>query len=239
MIFQKKNKFKPLYKQFINLRENVQNRKKILQFRKQKWGQLINNIKRKAKRFRKFKPQDQTQFIVSRYPNRGTSYKKSRYRNTLHTYKKFRLLYGGFSKKKIKRFVKESFRLKGKSANIMLLKQLESRLDTVLYRAKFSTSIRSARQMIIHGKIYLNGKKIRSQGYTLQSGDLIAINPNISSLVEKNIACSNSWSIPPKHLTINYKTLQVIFSGIDHVNFGTLYHFNLNLERLMVDFLKK
>lgn len=239
MIFQKTNEFKPLYKQFINLREDVQNRKKILQFRKQKWNQLINHIKRKNKRFRKFKPQDQTQFIVSRYPNRGTSYKKSRHRNTLQTYKKFRLFYGDLSKKKVKKFVKESFKLKNKSSNTVLLKQLESRLDTVLYRAKFSISIRSARQMIIHGKVSLNNKKVRSQSYKLQSGDLIAISSSISNLVEKNIAYSNNWPVPPKHLTINYKTLQIIFTGIDDINFGTLYHFNLNLEKLMVDFLKK
>ena len=36
MIFEKKNKFKPLYKQFIDLKENVQNRTKLLQFKRQK-----------------------------------------------------------------------------------------------------------------------------------------------------------------------------------------------------------
>lgn len=239
MIFQKRNKFKPLYKQFINLRENVQNRKKILQFRKQKWDQLINSIKRKSKRFRKFKPQNQMQLIVSRYPNRGTSYKKSRFRNTLHTYKKFKLFYGGFTKKKTKKLVKESFKIKSKTANLVLIQKLESRLDTVLYRAKFSTSIRSARQMIVHGKVTLNCEKIKSQNYQLQSGDLIGIKSDVSHLVEKSIARSNSWPLPPKHLTINYKTLQIIFGDISTASFATSYHFNLNLEKLIVDFLKK
>jgi hypothetical protein len=40
-MIKKKSKFKPLYKQFIRLRENVQNRKKLLKFKKQKWDQLI------------------------------------------------------------------------------------------------------------------------------------------------------------------------------------------------------
>jgi small subunit ribosomal protein S4 len=238
MIFQKKNKFKPLYKQFINLRENVQNRNKILQFKKQKWAKLINYIKRKSKRFRRFKPQDQSRFTVYRYPTRGTSYKKSRYRNTLHTYRKFKLFYGNFSKKKMKKYLKENSQFNNSLKNLTLLKQFESRLDTVLYRAKFSLSIRSARQMIVHGKILLNNKKIKSQSYKLQSGDLISVNPKISSLIEKSIARSNKWPIPPKYLTINYKTLQIIFGDIDSKTFSTFYNFDLNLEKLTVDFLR-
>lgn len=238
MILKKINKFKPLYKQFINLRENVQSRNKILQFKKQKWTLILNHIKRKSKRFRKFKPQDQSQFTVSRYPNRGTSYKKSRYRNTLQTYKKFKLLYGGLSKKKLKSYVKKSFQHKNNLKNLLLLKQFESRLDTILYRAKFSISIRSARQMIIHGKILVNNKKIKSQSYELQSGDLISVNSKISHLIEKNIACSNNWPIPPKYLTVNYRTLQILFGSIDGITLSTLHQFNLNLEKLTVDFLK-
>ena len=237
MIFQKKNKFKPLYKQFIKLREDVQNRKKILQFKKQKWNQLISFIKRKSKRFNKFKPKDQTQYIVSRYPNRGTSYKKSRFRSTLQSYKKFKLFYGGFTRKKIKYFVNGVLKNNSKkNINLMLLNVFESRLDTVLYRAKFSSSIRTARQLIIHGKVMLNNKKIKSQSYKLKPGDLISINPKFSNLIEKNIACSNTWPIPPKHLIINYKTLQIVFGTLDIINISTYHQFNLNLEKIMVDY---
>jgi ribosomal protein S4 len=238
MIFKKRSQFKPLYKQFINLRENVQDRKKLLQFKKQKWSQLINNSKRKLKRYRKFKPKDQTQYIVSRYPNRGTSYKTSRYRNTLQTYKKFKLFYGGFTRKKIKFFVKKTLEKKGGDKNLLFLKFFESRLDTILYRAKFSTSIRNARQLIVHGKVLVNNNRVKSQSYVLKSGDLISIYFKHRQLIEKNIACSNTWPIPPKHLIINYKTLQIIFGTMDKVNVSTSYHFNLNLEKLLVDYLQ-
>ena len=46
-MLKKKNKFKPLYKQFIKLRENVQNRKKLLKFKNQKWERLIQYYKKK------------------------------------------------------------------------------------------------------------------------------------------------------------------------------------------------
>ena len=56
MFGEKKNRFKPLYKQFIKLRENVQNREKILNFKKKKWSNLLFYYKRSLKRFNKFKP---------------------------------------------------------------------------------------------------------------------------------------------------------------------------------------
>ena len=106
-MFQKKNKFKPLYKQFAKLRENVQNRKKLLKFKKQKWEKLIQYYKRKLKRYRKFKPNDQNSYIVTRFPYKVTSYKK-RFKNTLDTTKRFRLFYGGVSKKHIKKKYKKN-----------------------------------------------------------------------------------------------------------------------------------
>lgn len=238
MIFKKINKFKPLYKQFINLNENVQNRKKILNFKKQKWLKLISLIKHKRKRYKKFKPQNQTQFVVSRYPNKWNSYKKGKYRNILQTYKKFKLLYGNFTSKKIKKFIKQALNSKISGVNIVFLKIFEKRLDTILYRAKFSKSIREARQLIVHGKILVNNKKIKSQCYYAKPGDLITIKVNTSYLIEKNIANAIIWPIPPKHLIINYKTLQIIVGAMDSNNFSSYFNFNLNLEKILVDYYK-
>jgi hypothetical protein len=60
MLFKKKNRYKPRFKQFLKLRENVQNRNKILKFKKKKWEKLLQFYKRKLKRYKKFKPKDQT-----------------------------------------------------------------------------------------------------------------------------------------------------------------------------------
>ena len=45
MIFIKKRRHKPLYKKFLNLRKNVQNRRKLLKFKKRKWQKLVNYLK--------------------------------------------------------------------------------------------------------------------------------------------------------------------------------------------------
>lgn len=51
---------------------------------------------------------------------------------------------------------------------------LERRLDTVIHRALFASSIKQARQMVIHGKIKVNGKKITDPGYFMAPGDMFS-----------------------------------------------------------------
>ncbi|KAG4305376.1 hypothetical protein PORY_000932 [Pneumocystis oryctolagi] len=51
---------------------------------------------------------------------------------------------------------------------------LERRIDTVIHRALFASSIKQARQMVIHGKVKINGKKITSPGHFLEPGDMFS-----------------------------------------------------------------
>lgn len=54
---------------------------------------------------------------------------------------------------------------------------LEKRLDFALFRAMFASSVRQARQFILHGNVYVNGVKITSPGYTLKPGDVFNVKP--------------------------------------------------------------
>ena len=54
------------------------------------------------------------------------------------------------------------------------LKLFETRLDILLYRARFSNSVRGARQFITHGKIYVNGLNVKNKSYQIKAGDLIS-----------------------------------------------------------------
>ncbi|KTW31421.1 hypothetical protein T552_00065 [Pneumocystis carinii B80] len=51
---------------------------------------------------------------------------------------------------------------------------LERRIDTIIHRALFASSIKQARQMVIHGKVKINGKRIRDPGYFLEPGDMFS-----------------------------------------------------------------
>jgi ribosomal protein S4 len=176
-------KTKPLYKQFLKLRENSQNRKKLLTFKKIKWKNFIRAYAYKLK-FKQI-PKDQFRYLVSEFPHKETSYKK-RFRNNFHNLKNLKLHYGNIAKKKFKQILKKTINKKISNSNL-LLKVLEKRLDTVLYKSNFSTSMKESQQYIIHGMVLVNNKIIRSKSYNLQTGDIITINPNYQKLIKNNI----------------------------------------------------
>lgn len=232
MVFKNVNRFKPLYKQFIELRENIQNRNKVFQFKKKKWTKFGESYTQKLKRYRRFKPKDQARYLVSRYPSRGLSY-KTRCKNNLLTLKRFKLFHGGLPKPKIKSLAKIALRNKCRKISSLFLKFFEFRLDTVLFRSKFAFSVRNARQLILHGKILVNNQFIKTKSYVLKPGDIISILFINFKLIRTNIKRSVKWPLPPKHLTINYKTLQIIFGMSKHVNFSLNFFYHLNVDKIL------
>lgn len=228
MTLKNKNKFRPIYKQLIKLKENLQNRDKLLRFKKEKWKKLIQIYKRKLNLYKKIKPKDQTQYLVLRYPGIGFSYKKQ-YKHILQETKKFKLIYGGL----LTRVIKLILNKKHKTINfITFLKLFESRLDITLYRAKFGMSIRYIRQLIYHGKVFVNNKSIKIKSYILKPGDIVAVKPKYYKLLEPSVLQS-TWPIYPKHLTVNYKTMQIIFSSLENNNVSLNLFYHLDLEKIL------
>lgn len=236
MLIKTKNKYKPVFKQLLTLRENPQNRAKILKFKKEKWQKLLKYFIKNKKKYKKFKPLDQSRYIASIYPSRGKSYSR-RYRDTLHASRRLRLLYGNIDKLFLKKTIKAHINTKKHMSNLLFIDLLEKRLDIILYRSKFSTTVRSAKQLIVHGKILVNNNKIKSPGYILKSGDLISINPNYNFLIKNNIKNSQIWPLPPKNLIINYKTLEIFFVEPNPTLFSNDFSFNLNIEKLTTSYL--
>lgn len=245
MTFQKKNRFRPLFKQLIKLRDNVQNRQKVLKFKRKKWQPFLKFYQSKLKNFKKFKPLDHSRYFVTKQGTRSVSYKK-RFRDTLQAGKKIRIFYGDLLKKYFKKKVALTLRKKRpkyknlRNIESIFLQTFESRLDIVLYRAKFAPTVRSAKQLILHGKVYVNGLKVKTKAYHLKSGDIINLNFDCLNLYENNTINSVKWSIPPKHLLINYRTLQILFLGeIESNNLSTDFPFNLRLQKVLVNYTQQ
>lgn len=59
-----------------------------------------------------------------------------------------------------------------------LIQDLECRLDNMVYRMNFASSIRQARQMVVHGHMLVNGKKVDIPSYAIQKGDVISLKEN-------------------------------------------------------------
>jgi small subunit ribosomal protein S4 len=71
----------------------------------------------------------------------------------------------------------------------LMLRMLEQRLDNVVHKLGFAPSRASARQMVVHGHIYLNGRRTNVPSYEVQVGDKISVKPSERSknLVKRNI----------------------------------------------------
>jgi len=246
MTFRSLYRFKPLFKKFLTVRENIQNRKKLLKFKKEKWKLLKIRYGKKLKFFKKYKAIDQSRYSVSKFARKGNSYKK-RYRNTLQAVKSFKLFYGDFLKKQLKKKISVTLKNQKKNKNIELfvqfLKQFESRLDVTLVRSKFCSTIRLARQIIKHGKIKVNNVTVKSKNYGLKPGDFIKIRSVFKDQLDKickDMAIEeNLWPHPPKHLYINYKTFQIIFGTISQNDFSIFFSTNLKLEKVLLNYYKK
>ncbi len=90
-----------------------------------------------------------------------------------------------------------------------LVKILETRLDNIVYRAGFATSIRQARQMVVHGHILVNGKKVDIPSYLIEVGDIISLKERSKSIeLFKNNFESNLQNTFP-YLTKDDKNMSV------------------------------
>ena len=85
------------------------------------------------------------------------------------------------SEKQFKKLVEESGKMKGvHGENLLFL--LESRLDNIVYRSGFATTRRAARQLVNHGHITVNGKKVDIPSYRVKIGDIVSLKEDDKNL---------------------------------------------------------
>ena len=99
--------------------------------------------------------------------------KDTEYGLQLREKQKVKRIYGLFEKQ-FRRYFAIASRRKGVTGET-LLQLLEQRLDNTVYRMGFSESRRQARQIVKHGQIQVNGKKVDIPSYTLKAGDKVTL----------------------------------------------------------------
>ena len=82
--------------------------------------------------------------------------------------------YYGVLEKQFRNYVKKAEKSK-ESTGVALIQMLDCRLDNVVYRLGFANSIRQARQMVVHGHILVNGKKVDIPSFAVQVGDEVSL----------------------------------------------------------------
>ena len=100
--------------------------------------------------------------------------KMSDFGTQLRAKQRLKASYGDITEKQFKKIYTEASRMKGDtSANLIGL--LESRLDAIVYRAKFVPTIFAARQFINHGHIKVNGRRVNIGSARIKVGDVIEV----------------------------------------------------------------
>jgi small subunit ribosomal protein S4 len=82
--------------------------------------------------------------------------------------------YYGVLERQFMRYFHKAERTKGNTGEI-LLQLLERRLDNVVYKLNFAASRKAARQLIAHGHVYVNGRKVNVPDYTTKVGDRVTV----------------------------------------------------------------
>jgi small subunit ribosomal protein S4 len=106
--------------------------------------------------------------------------------------------YYGVLERQFRRYFEMAKRKKGVTGE-NLLKFLESRLDNVLYKANWFYSRRMAKQVIVHGEVQVNGRRVDRPGYIVKSGDIIKLRPNSKyiKIAKECIEDYKSHIVPP------------------------------------------
>ena len=158
--------------------------------------------------------------------------KPSNYAIQLNEKQKARFMYG-ISEKQFKKLVNDSAKMKGvHGENLLIL--LESRLDNIVYRIGFATTRRGARQLVNHGHITVNGKKVDIPSYRVKPGDVVALKENSSDHKGIEIALANKVKRPD---FINYDEAKRIGT---YVRYPERSELNADInESLIVEFYSR
>ena len=153
-------------------------------------------------------------FNTRAYPpgqhGQSRSSKPSDYGIQLQAKQKLKCYYGNMNERQFRNMYKKALMKKGDSAE-NLIGLLERRLDAVIYRAKLSNTIFSSRQLINHGHVRVNGKKVNVSSYQVKEEDSIEIRDKSKKLAIIDIALANKERDTPEYIQVDEKNKKIKF----------------------------
>ena len=116
------------------------------------------------------------------------------------------------SGKQFAKYYEIASRKTGVTGTIML-QMLESRLDNVIFRAGFAVTRRQARQIVNHGHVLVNGKKVDIPSYLLKAGDEITVKSNSQNYI-KNVQESIDLALSFAWLNVDKAAQKIVFDRV-------------------------
>ncbi|RDD61602.1 30S ribosomal protein S4 [Ferruginivarius sediminum] len=118
--------------------------------------------------------------------------------------------YGSIGEKQFRHYYDEADRRKGDTGE-NLIELLERRLATVVYRAKLVPTVFAARQIVNHGHILVNGKRVNVASYNVKDGDVVQIDPRKKDMPLVLEAIESAERDVPDYLEVDHNALKATF----------------------------
>jgi small subunit ribosomal protein S4 len=158
---------------------------------------------------------------VARTSNRRTNKRPgqaSDYKRQLIEKQKMRFSYG-ITEKQLRRYVDEAIAKEGHQPVALLIDRLETRLDNVVYRLGLAKTRRFARQMVSHGHVIVNGKKLNVPSHKVRVGDVITVREGSrQSVMFTALAETHDVVSVPAWLSFDAKKLEGTVKGAPQYN---------------------
>ena len=139
--------------------------------------------------------------------------KQTDYGEQLYAKQRLKTYYGNISEKQFYKYYVEAVRRRGDAAE-NLIGILESRLDNIVYKAKFVPTGFAARQFVNHGHIRVNGKKVNIPSYMVKAGDIIEVAEKSRELPLVIEATASTNRDAPSYVEVDVKKLAAKYSFV-------------------------
>ena len=118
--------------------------------------------------------------------------------------------YGNVSEKQFRKLYDEAVRRRGDTSE-NLIELLERRLDAVVYRLKFAPTPFAARQIVNHGHIRVNGKRVNISSYQIKDNDVISVKDKSKDMALILEAAGSAERDVPEYLSVDHKEMKGSF----------------------------
>lgn len=129
----------------------------------------------------------------------------SQYARQLLEKQKLKFIYG-VTERQLRNYFEAASRIRGRTGE-RLLRYLETRLDNVVYRLGLAPTLRAARQLVVHGHVLVNGRKVDRPSLRLRPGDVVALRERSRDLQPVRQALEQGVA-PPPYLELDRERLQ-------------------------------
>jgi small subunit ribosomal protein S4 len=135
--------------------------------------------------------------------------KPSNFGTQLRAKQKLKGYYGNVSERQFQALYEEAVRMTGDSSE-NLIGILERRLATVVYRAKFVMTVFAARQLVSHGHVKVNGKRVTIPSIRLKVGDVIELTDKAKEMVTVQEAQASAERDTPEYIEVGGGTVKLL-----------------------------